>query len=71
MDGRVLPELTTRERQVMAGIAAGKTNREIAGDLCLSGATVRNYASSAFAKLGCANRTQAAIMMRQLYLHPA
>ena len=53
-------DLTGQERQVLALIAAGKTNREIATRLYLSEGTVRNYVSSILSKLNVSNRAEAA-----------
>lgn len=53
-------DLTGQEKQVLALIAAGKTNREIAADLFLSEGTVRNYVSSILSKLNVSNRAEAA-----------
>lgn len=53
-------DLTGQEKQVLALIAAGKTNREIATDLYLSEGTVRNYVSSILSKLNVSNRAEAA-----------
>ncbi len=53
-------ELTNQEMQVLALIAEGMTNREIAKTLYLSEGTVRNYVSSILAKLDVANRAEAA-----------
>ena len=52
--------LTERERQVLALIAEGMTNKEIAQQLSLSHGTVRVYVSHVLAKLGVSNRTEAA-----------
>ena len=52
--------LTERERQVLALIAEGMTNKEIAQQLSLSPDTVRVYVSHVLAKLGVGNRTEAA-----------
>ena len=52
--------LTERERQVLALIAEGMTNKEIAQQLSLSHGTVRVYVSHVLAKLGVGNRTEAA-----------
>ena len=52
--------LTERERQVLALIAEGQTNKEIALQLSLSHGTVRVYVSQVLAKLGVGNRTEAA-----------
>ena len=53
------PELTEREREVLALIAKGYTNTAIADRLVLSSKTVRNYVSSIFGKLQVADRTEA------------
>lgn len=53
-------DLTGQEKQVLALIAAGKTNREIATQLYLSEGTVRNYVSSILSKLNVSNRAEAA-----------
>jgi two-component system response regulator DesR len=55
-------ELTPREKAIVARVAAGLTNRDIAWDLHLSPGTVKNYLSSALWKLGVHNRTQAAVI---------
>ena len=54
--------LGLRERQVLALIAAGRTNRQIAESLGLAEKTVKNYVSSLLAKLGLQRRTQAAVL---------
>jgi DNA-binding NarL/FixJ family response regulator len=64
-DERVFPELTAREREVLALIAAGHGNNAIAGKLVLSPKTVRNNVSSIFAKLQVADRAQAIIRARR------
>lgn len=51
--------LTPREREVLAGICNAKSNKEIARDLGVSDKTVRNQATSIFAKLGVASRQEA------------
>jgi DNA-binding NarL/FixJ family response regulator len=53
------PELTDREREILAMIARGRTNQEIAADLVVSLKTVRNHVSNIFAKLQVADRAQA------------
>jgi DNA-binding NarL/FixJ family response regulator len=52
--------LTDREAEVLALVAAGRSNREIAEALVLSSKTVARHLSNIFAKLGVASRTQAA-----------
>jgi len=55
------PDLTLRERQVLALIADGLTNRQIGERLDLAEKTVKNYVSGLLAKLGMERRTQAAV----------
>jgi two-component system, NarL family, response regulator DevR len=53
-------ELTDQERRVLAHLAAGRSNREIAALMQLAEKTVRNYVSSILAKLALESRAQAA-----------
>ena len=53
--------LTAREREVLAQVAEGRSNREIARLLHMSEKTVKTHVSSVLAKLGVADRTQAAL----------
>lgn len=59
------PELTEREREILALIARHETNFEIAKRLHLSPKTVRNNVSSIFTKLQVADRAQAIIRARE------
>jgi DNA-binding NarL/FixJ family response regulator len=58
------PDLTDREREILACIAHGDTNSAIAEQLTISLKTVRNHVSSIFNKLQVTNRAQAAIRAR-------
>jgi two-component system response regulator DesR len=51
--------LTARERDVLVAARRGGTVAEIAGVLCLSEGTIRNYLSAAIAKSGARNRVEA------------
>jgi DNA-binding NarL/FixJ family response regulator len=61
----LFPELTDREREILAWIAEGNTNAEIAEKLIISMKTVRNHVSNIFSKLQVADRAQAAIRARE------
>ena len=58
-----LASLTDQERKVLAGLAEGKTNREIGETLFLSEKTVKNYVSRILDKLGLSRRAEAAAYM--------
>jgi two-component system response regulator DevR len=53
-------ELTDQERRVLAHVADGASNRQIAERMGLAEKTVRNYVSSILAKLELESRSQAA-----------
>ena len=59
--GSRVDTLTPREREVLAAIAEGRSNREIARSLRVSEKTVKAHVSSVLAKLGVQDRTQAAV----------
>ncbi|MFE7795720.1 response regulator [Streptomyces sp. NPDC057460] len=60
-DGR-LDALTSREREVMRLIAAGRTNDEIASQLVVSPLTAKTHVSRIMAKLGARDRSQVVVM---------
>jgi DNA-binding NarL/FixJ family response regulator len=61
-----LAGLTEQERNILACIADGMTNRQIGQHLFLAEKTVKNYVSSLLAKLGLQRRTQAAVLATRL-----
>ena len=61
-----LARLTGQERRILALIADGLTNRQIATELHLAEKTVKNYVSNLLAKLGMERRTQAAVFAARL-----
>jgi DNA-binding NarL/FixJ family response regulator len=56
-----LGALTSREREVLALVAQGLSNRDVAGALSISERTARTHVSSILTELGLASRTQAAL----------
>ncbi len=66
----LVEQLTDRELEVLALLAAGAPNPRIAGQLVVSLDTVKKHVSHLLGKLGAANRTEAATRARQLGLIP-
>ena len=62
-----LPDLTDRERDVLAEVAAGRSNAEIAAELFVEIGTVKTHVSHIIAKLGVRDRVQAVVWTHQ---HP-
>jgi DNA-binding NarL/FixJ family response regulator len=61
--GRVSGEtLSERELEVLRRVAAGKSNKEIGAELCISEGTVKSHVKGIFAKLGVVSRTEAVAM---------
>jgi NarL family two-component system response regulator LiaR len=67
---RPLDQLSSRELEVLAALARGRSNRQIARGLAISEETVKAHVSSILAKLQLADRTQAAIFGLQQRLVP-
>jgi DNA-binding NarL/FixJ family response regulator len=61
----ILDTLSARERQVLALLAVGRPNAEIAIELGLTEATVKSYVSTLLTKLGVQNRVQAALLAQR------
>lgn len=64
------PDLTKRERDVLALLLAGESNLAIATRLGISHGTVRLHVSNILGKLGATNRTEAALLAVQYKLIP-
>lgn len=60
--------LTERETDVLRGIAAGRSNKEIAHDLGIGEQTVKTHVAHILGKLGVVSRTQAAMLAVRLGL---
>ncbi|QSB48731.1 response regulator [Parageobacillus toebii] len=58
---QLIETLTKREKEVLAEIAKGKSNKEIAAALMITEKTVKTHVSNILAKLNLADRTQAAL----------
>ena len=60
-----LDSLTEREREILALVADGMSNKEVARDLDLQEKTVKHYMTNILRKLGVRNRVEAAILARE------
>lgn len=58
-------KLSKRELEVLQGLCAGKSNKEIARDLDLMEPTIKLHVKTLYRKIGVANRTQAAMMAKE------
>ena len=65
VDPDALSLLTDREREVVALVAAGLSNEEIAAELFISPATARTHVSRAMVKLNCRDRAQLVVLAYQ------
>lgn len=62
-------DLTRREHEVLALLAQGMTNSEIARRLDVTAKTARNHVSNVLGKLGVRTRTEAALKAKEAHLH--
>ena len=58
---KAVPELTSRQWELLRLLAAGHTNADIARELVVSVSTVRKHLENIFARLGVTNRTAAIV----------
>lgn len=63
---QVFPELSSREREILALLAQGHKNAEIAAHLVISPKSVRNYVSNIISKLQVADRAQAILRAKEM-----
>ena len=66
----LVEQLTVRELEVLALLAAGRSNQRIAHELVVALDTVKKHVTHVLGKLGAANRTEAVAQARQLGLIP-
>lgn len=64
------PQLTARERQVLALMLEGKSNKRISSHLGMAEATVKNHVTAILKALGASNRTEAVIAAGRLGWKP-
>ncbi len=65
----IFPSLTDRERDILALLARGRSNPQIAAELFLSPKTIANNLTNIFSKLQVADRSEALIRARDAGLH--
>lgn len=66
--GQLVEPLSERELEILAMIASGASNKEIANQLFIAEGTVKNHVTHILGKLGVRDRTQAALKARELGL---
>jgi DNA-binding NarL/FixJ family response regulator len=62
----IVPELTPRQREVLARLVKGKTNKIIGRELGINEATVKSHVTGVLQALGASNRTEAVYAVRKL-----
>ena len=67
-DNPPVPELSARQEEILRSVVRGLTNAEIALQLGISVPMVRDHLNVVFAKVGAANRTEAAVLALRRHL---
>lgn len=62
-----IDDLTKREEDILRGVAAGKSNKEIGGDLNIQEKTVKHYMTIILSKLQARNRVEAALIAQKAW----
>ena len=62
---KIITSLTSREREIIAVIGEGFSNKDIADRLCISETTVRHHLTSIFSKFDVSNRQKLLIAAHQ------
>ncbi|MFI7592850.1 response regulator [Micromonospora sp. NPDC049359] len=57
--------LSARDREILTGLGRGLTNAQLAAHLHLTEATIKGYVSRVLTRLGCTNRTEAALLAQR------
>jgi DNA-binding NarL/FixJ family response regulator len=57
--------LSERDREILTGLGHGLTNAQLAAQLHLTEATIKGYVSRVLTRLGCTNRTEAALLAQR------
>lgn len=60
-----LPELTPRERQILAALMKGESNKQIARELGIAEQTVKNHLSQLYARFGVSSRLSLMVVARE------
>lgn len=65
-----IAQLTAHQFRVFGMLCSGRRNKEIAGELQITEATVKAHMTAILRKLGCVNRTQAVLLAGRLLIDP-
>jgi len=63
-----LPDLSTRQKEILDAITSGRTNKEIAADLGIRKDSVEDYIQTLFSKIGATNRAEAVAIALKKHL---